>query len=60
MSILEYKRQRNAMEVQPIGNHSPFREVLEQLEQLFDMVVRLDREVSRGVSRGGSYDLRVG
>ena len=50
MSILEHKRQRNAMEVQPKGNHSPFREVLVQLEQLFDMVVRLDREASRGGS----------
>ena len=49
MSIEDYKRQRNAMEVPSQGNLSPSRALL-------DTVVRLVREASLG----GSYSHRVG
>ncbi len=53
MSIEDYKRQRDAMEVPSHGNLSPVRELL---QQLLDTVVRLDREASLG----GGYGHRVG
>ena len=53
MSIENYKRHRDAQEIQSDGKLSPIRELL---EQLFEMVVRLDREASLGVS----YAHRVG
>ena len=53
MSIEEYNRQRDAKEMQSQGKLSPIRELL---EQLFDMVVRLDHEGRFGAS----YAPRVG
>ncbi len=53
MNIEDYKRQRDAMKFPSQENLSPFKELL---EQLFDMVVRLDREACLG----GSYGHRVG
>ncbi len=53
MSLEDYKRQRAAMEVPSLGNLSPFKELL---EQLFDMVGRLNRDTSLG----GSYGHRAG
>ena len=47
MSAEDYNRQRDVIEMQSHGKISPIRQLL---EQLFDMVVRLDREASFGVS----------
>ena len=46
MSIENFKRQLDAKELQSYGEHSPFREML---EQLIGMLVRLDREACLGV-----------
>ena len=49
MSIEDYTRQREVMEMQSQGKVS---KVGELLEQLYDMVVRLDREARLGVNCG--------
>ena len=53
MSIEDYNRQRDVKDIQSQGKLSPIRELL---EQLFDMVVRLDHEGRFGAS----YAPRVG
>ncbi len=49
MSLDDYRRQQNAMDLPFQRNLSPFRE---SLEQLLDTVVRRDREGCLGVSYG--------
>ena len=49
MSIEDYKRHLDAQALQSDGKLSPSRELL---EQLIDMVFRLDREVYHGVGAG--------
>ena len=53
MNLEDYKRLHEAMEVPSQGTGSPFRDLL---EKMFDEIVRLERESTRGVS----YDHRVG
>ena len=53
MSIENFKRQLYAKELHTYGEHSPFREMLEQLS---GTLVRLERENTRGLN----YDHRGG
>ena len=49
MNLEDYKRLHEAMEVPSQGTGSPFRDLL---EKMFDEIVRLERESTRGVSCG--------
>ena len=53
MNLEDYKRLHEAMEVTSQGTGSPFRDLL---EKMFNEIVRLERESTRGVN----YDHRVG